>query len=205
MLTKEQIEILSVFRKNIHLKFTFKEIKQKSRKNSNNIIQLAIRNFRKLNLIKSDKVGNVSVYCLNLDNNLTISYLSLIEQIKIKNDKKLPKNTLDAIQKNILKKTGFFVLLVFGSYANGSATEKSDLDVAFLVQDEKLKKEIMPYIETIKRRELVKIHYEVFSSSEFLEMLKSEQENVGKEIFRNNFIYYGAGQYYNLIKNDAAS
>ncbi len=201
MLTKEQVEILGVFRGNIAEKFTFKEIKEKSRKNSNNIIQLSIKNFKKLDIIKSEKIGNVILYSLNLDNNLTISYLSLIEQIKIKNEKKLPKKTLNALQKNILKKTEFFILLVFGSYAKGKATEKSDLDVAILMQDKALKKEIVPYIETIRRRELLHIHSEVFTGNEFLEMLKVEQENVGKEICRNSFIYYGGEQYYNLIKN----
>jgi predicted nucleotidyltransferase len=200
MLTKEQIEIFSIFRENISKKFTFKEIKEKSRKNSNNLIQLAIKTFKKLDIIKSDKIGNVIIYYLNLDNNLTISYLSLIEQIKINNEQRLPKDILNAIQKNILKKTEFFILLVFGSYAKGKVTEKSDLDVAVLTPNKALKKESVPYIETIKRRELLHIHYEVFTRDEFLEMLKVEQENVGKEIFRNNFIYYGAEQYYNLIK-----
>lgn len=205
MLTKEQIKILSIFRENITKKFTFKEIKEKSRKNSNNIIQLAIKKFKKFNIIKSDKIGNITLYYLNLDNNLTISYLTLIEQIKINNEKKLPKNILNSIQKNILKKTEFFIFLVFGSYVKGKATEKSDLDIAVLTQNKELKKEIIPYIETIKRRELLHIHYEVFTRDEFLEMLKVEQENVGKEIFRNNFIYYGAEQYHNLIKNVAVS
>ena len=205
MLTKEQIEILSVFRKDITNKFTFKEIKEKSRKNSNNLIQLAIKNFKKLDIVKSDKIGNVIIYYLNLDNNLTISYLSIIEQLKIKNEKKLPKETLNAIQKNILKKTEFFIFLVFGSYAKGKTTEKSDLDIVILTQNKVLKKEIMPYIETIKRRELLHIHYEIFTRDEFLKMLKVEQENVGKEIYRNNFIYYGVEQYYNLIKNVTVS
>jgi hypothetical protein len=74
------------------------------------------------------------------------------------------------------------------------------LDIAVIVDNEETKKEITPFIETIKRRELIKIDYYIFTEKEFLEMLTNEEQNVGKEIYRGSLIYYGLIQYYRLVK-----
>ena len=40
---------------------------------------------------------------------------------------------------------------------------------------------------------------EVVSTDEFESMLKTKENNVGKEIVKNNIILYGVENYYNLI------
>ena len=200
MLTKQQMKILAVFKKDIFIELTFKQIKEYSRQNSSNIIQLALKEFLKSQLLNTRQTGDVTTYSLNLDNNQALSYLNLINGTEVQN-KKLPYQILNEIQKRILKHTGFFILLVFGSYAKGKANDKSDLDIAIIVESEKTKKEITPYLETIKRREIIHIDYHIFTKSEFNEMLEQEQENVGKQIYKNNIIYYGFIQYCHLIKS----
>ncbi len=199
MLTKEQLNILSVFKEDIFVSFTFKQIKEQSRQKSNNIVQIALKEFQKQDLVKTKATGNVTTYQLNLDNNLTLSYLNIINEL---NKKSFPKEILKEIQKRISKQTEFFILIIFGSYAKDKATEKSDLDIAVIVESEQTKKEINPYLETIKRRELIKIDYHIFTRKEFLEMLKADYENVGKQIYKNNLVYYGFIEYCNLIKNE---
>jgi len=199
MLTKQQLNIFSVFKKDIFAEFTFKQIKDMSRQKSNNVTQLALKEFIKQNLIKIKRTGDVNTYYLNLDNNTTFSYLNLINQLELR-IKKIPIQVIHSIHIQILKYTPFFVLLVFGSYAKGKATKKSDLDVAIIVESDQTKKEITPYLETIKRREILKLDYHIFTTKEFLEMLMSEQENVGKQIYRENIIYYDAIAYYNIIR-----
>lgn len=202
MLTKEQLKILGAFRKDkdIFISLTFREIKEKSSQNSNNIIQLALKQFQKENLIKTNMVGDVSAYSLNLDNNLTLSYLNLINELDNIDNKKLPKKTLKDIQNRISKYTEFFILLVFGSYAENKATSKSDLDIAVIIETEQSKKEITPFLETIKRREIISIDYQIFTRNEFIEMLETDEENIGKEIYRKNIINYGLIEYHNMIK-----
>ena len=199
MLTKEQMNILGVFHSNIFAELTFKQIKEQSKQKSNNIVQIALKEFQKQNLIKTKTTGDVTAYSLNLDNNLTISYLNLVNQGEI-SKKKFPKEVLAEIQKRVFKQTEFFILIVFGSYANGKATKKSDLDIAVIVETEKTKNEITPFLETIKRREIKPIDYHIFIRGEFLEMLKADFENVGKQIYKNNLIYYGYIEYCNLIR-----
>ena len=56
MLTKEQLKILGVFNKGIFDEFTFKQIKEKSRQKSNNIVQIALKEFQKEGIIKTKKI-----------------------------------------------------------------------------------------------------------------------------------------------------
>src|SRR3989339_431722 len=198
MLTKEQFNILSVFKKNIFASLTFKQIKQESRQKSNNIVQIALKEFRKQNIVKTKKTGDVTTYSLNLDNNLTLSYINLINDYEI-GKSNIPEKILEDIKNRIFKHTEFFILIVFGSFAVSNATKKSDLDVAVIVESEQTKKEIVPYLETIKRREVIPIDYHIFTRNEFLEMLQADSENVGKQIFKSNVIYYGYIPYCNMI------
>lgn len=200
MLTKEQLKIFHVFKKDIFAKLTFKQLKQLSRQKSNNVVQIALKEFKRLNLLETQKTGNVTTYSLSLDNNLALAYLNLINEIEVYNNKKLPKNILEDIKNRIFKHSEFFILIVFGSYAEGKATEKSDLDIAVIVESGSSKKEITPYLETIKRREIIKIDYHVFTREYFIEMLEIDEENVGKQIYRKNITYYGLIPYYNMIK-----
>jgi len=199
MLTKQQLNILSVFKNDLFASFTFKQIKEKSRQKSNNVVQIALKEFKKQDLVKTKLTGNITTYSLNLDNNLTVSYLNIVNNLEIQT-KKFPKEIISVIQKKISKQTNFFILIVFGSYAKNKAVEKSDLDIAVIVDSEQIKKEITPFLETIKRREIKPIDYHIFTSNEFLEMLKADIENIGKQIYKNNIICYGYIEYLNLIK-----
>ncbi len=200
MLTKEQLKIFGAFRKDIFAHLTFKQIKEYCAQKSNNVVQVALKQFQEENLVNAQKTGDVNTYFLNMDNNLTLSYLSLINELEIYDNRKLPKKVLKEIQKRVSRHSEFFVLIVFGSYAKNKATRKSDLDVAVIVDCEQSKKDVAPHIETIKRREIIKIDYHVFTRKEFAEMLTMDDENVGKEIYRSNVVYYGLMEYYNMIK-----
>ena len=199
MLTKEQLNILSIFKKDLFSSLTFKQIKQQSKQKSNNIVQIALKEFQKQNLVEKKVTGDVQSFSLNLNNNLTLSYLNLINEPEISKSK-IPKKVLDDIQNRIFKYTEFFILIIFGSYAKNEATLKSDLDIAVIVESEQTKKEIAPFLETIKRRETIQIDYHIFTRSEFLEMLNEDSENVGKQIFKNNIVYYGYIPYCNIVR-----
>lgn len=199
MLTKEQLNILSVFTKDIFSNLTFKQIKEQSEQKSNNIVQIALKEFQKQDVVNTKETGNVTTYQLNLSNNLTLSYLNLLNDSEVIK-KKFPKEVLGEIQKRISKYTEFFILILFGSYAKGKATAESDLDIAVIIESEQTKKEIIPFLETIKRREIKHIDYHVFTRGEFLEMLNADYENLGKQIYKNNLVYYGFIPYIDMIR-----
>ncbi len=198
MLTKEQFHILSVFKKDIFAALTFKQIKEQSRQKSNNLVQLALKEFLKRGLVTTQRVGDVTTYMLALDHNQTLACLNLINEMEIAKSK-IPKNICYAIQERVFQYTEFFTLAVFGSYAKGKATPKSDLDIALIVESEETKKEITPYLETIRRRELMNIDYLIFTRTDFLTMLRADSENVGKQIYKHALIKYGYIPYCHLI------
>jgi len=200
MITKEQFNILKVFKDNISKELTFRQVKMESRQKSNNVMQMALKKFQSLGITKAHKIGNVTAYSLNLQNNLTLAFLNLLNQKEIRDNRKVPKNILDEIQTRIFRCTRFFVLAVFGSYAENKATRKSDLDIAVIVCTEESRKETIPFIETIKRREVQDIDYHVFTEKEFIEMLESPEQNLGKEIYRKNIVYYGYINYLTIIR-----
>lgn len=199
MLTKQQLTMFGVFKKEIFASLTFKQVKEGSKQKSNNLVQIALKKFKEENIVKTRVIGDVTTYSLNVDNNRTLSYLNLINDKEVQ-QRKFPKEILAEIQKRILKKTVFFILIIFGSYAKNKATEKSDLDIAVIVESEKTKKEITPLLETVKRREITLLDYHIFTTDEFLEMLNAEVENIGKQIDKTNMIYSGFIEYCQMIR-----
>ncbi len=198
MLTKRQVTILSAFKKDLFTSLTFKQIKEANKQKSNNVVQIALKQFKDQDLVETKLTGDVTTYSLKLENNLTLSYLNLINDFEIQK-RKFPKEILSKIQKRVSRQTPFFILIIFGSYAKNKATEKSDVDIAMIVESEQTKKDLIPTLETVKRREINPIDYHVFTRNEFLEMLRAESENVGKQVYKNSFIYYGFIEYCRLI------
>jgi len=198
MLTKQQLNIFAVFAKDLSASYTFKQIKELSKQKSNNIVQIALKEFQQQQLVKTQQTGNVATYQLNLEQNLTLAYLQLIQELELKK-RTLPGEILFEIQRKIFKHTPFFTLLVFGSYAKNKVNKNSDLDVALIVESEATKREITPILETIKRRELLKIDYHLFTTKEYLQMLGADDENLGKQIYKNNIVFYGLTAYLQLI------
>ncbi|MBU2633638.1 MAG: nucleotidyltransferase domain-containing protein [Nanoarchaeota archaeon] len=195
MLTKKQLLILDVFRKNLGKKIMFNQIKRETKIKSNSFLQRTIMEFKEESIINSEKVGRSILYWLNL-NNKTFSYFSIINL----DIYKLPEKILVRIINEISKKTLFFIVVVFGSYAKQIHKKDSDLDIALIVDNSKDVKKIMPVIETIKRREIIKIDCYIFTVEEFKEMLNSEKENVGKEILRNHIAFYNINSFYRLVE-----
>ncbi|MEK6864163.1 MAG: nucleotidyltransferase domain-containing protein [Nanoarchaeota archaeon] len=197
MLTKQQIKIFGAFRENIFERMDFKRIKELAGQASNNVVQIALKEFKEQGLVSAEKAGKSIFYSVDLTSNKALSFLALSNEFSLL--KTLPFSVLKTIQQGILEYTPFFILLVFGSYAKGKQTNKSDLDVAVIVESDTARKEIIPSLETVKRRELLEIDYHVFTTAEFIEMLTVDYENVGKQIYRGNKIIFGAMQYYSMI------
>ena len=91
-------------------------------------------------------------------------------------------------------KSGFFVFLVFGSYAKGRPTKSSDIDIMFISNDENFEGKIQNITSLLP----IKTHVLVFTEEEFIRMKDSKKSNVVKEGMGNNMILYGIENYYRL-------
>ena len=197
MLTENQLRIFEPLTKGILKEHTIKEIKVLSGEKSNNALTLALRKFKEENIVKERKVGRSLLYTINMENESVFNY------IQWANTKKLPKFALRAIERikeDVKKYTPFFSIVLFGSYAIGKQTKDSDLDVAIFIEEESKRKTIESAIKSSELKTPLEIHSHVISKEEFLEMLRMDEENLGKQIARKHLSVSNSHIFYTLLK-----
>ena len=197
MLTENQLRIFEPLTKNMLKEYSIKEIKEYCGEKSNNALALALKKFKEENLVKERRVGRSLLYTINIENDLVFNYIQWI------NTKKLPKEALRAIERikeDVEKHTSFFSIVVFGSYATGKQTKDSDLDFAVFIEEESKRKTIEAAIKSSELKTPLEIHGHVISKKEFLEMLKADNENLGKQIARKHLSIYNSHIFYSLLK-----
>jgi len=197
MLTESQLRIFEPLTNNVLKEYSIKEIKESCDEKSNNALSLALKRFKDENLVIERKVGRSLLYIINLENDLVFNYIQWISV------KKLPKPVLRALERvkeDVEKCTSFFSIVVFGSYVLGKQTKDSDLDIAVFIEEESKRKSVEVAIKSSELKTPLAIHSHVISKSEFLEMLKAEEENLGKQIARKHLSVYNTHIFYSLFK-----
>ena len=197
MLTNSQLKIFEPLTRNMLKEYSIKEIKESCGEKSNNALTLALKKFKEENLVKERRIGRSLLYTLNIDNELVFNYIQLI------NTRKIPKQALRAIERikeDVERHTSFFSIVIFGSYAIGKQTKESDFDVAVFIEEENKRKIIESALKSSELKTPLKIHGHVISKDEFLEMLRVDEENLGKQIARKHLSIYNSNIFYSLLK-----
>jgi len=196
MITKKQLKIFGLFGKNTFKEYTFKELKELSKEKSNSILQNAISEFLKEELIIERKIGTSKLYKINHENNKVHDYLKIYNQEKMT---KVIRNDIKLIKEAINKEEQFYALVIFGSHARKNSSEKSDLDIAIFIKDKTEKNKIKIALNSASNKTILDIDPHIITESEFQEMLKADYENLGKEIAKTNLPIYNSTIFYNLI------
>ena len=197
MLTKKQLKILNVFQKNSFKEHSYKEVKELSKEKSNSAVQAAIKAFLKEELITERAIGTSKLYLINHKNEKVYLYFETF------NKESLPKQVLKTIKElkdTLDKHTFFYSIVIFGSYAAGEQEKKSDLDIAVFIEQEEKRKIAEAVFKSIELKSLIKVHGNVITKEEFLEILNADYENLGKEIARKHLIIHNPIIFYSLIK-----
>ncbi len=193
MLGKAQIAVLELFRENIFFKASIKNMADRTKKSYPRVYE-AVKDFGKKGILNIERVGRSDLASINL-NEKTISFLSFLDE-----QESFKKGVPHRQEILSIKEISDYIVLITGSYASGKATRKSDVDLVVIVPNDK---DAVPLHKLIENKSLVwrpPIHLYVFKQKDFIEMLLSEEENYGKEIFKNRIIIKNASNYYNLIK-----
>jgi predicted nucleotidyltransferase len=188
---KNEIKILNLFRKNIFLKLSIREIMNQIISKSYQRVHDAVHSLIRKDILESEKIGNTQLITLKLSR-VSIVALSYLDDSEIKN---IP-NYLKIID---LKTISDYIILVTGSYAKGTATKKSDLDLVVIVPNEADVVKIQRKLENETMLFIPPMHIYVFTKKDFFDMLVDKKENYGKEIFRNNILLKNPQLYYELI------
>ncbi len=87
------------------------------------------------------------------------------------------------------------IVFVFGSYAKGKETEKSDIDILIINKGGKKDLSFSKYEFLFKK----KINPIFISIKEFKKMLKDKEENVGKQALKNHIILINEEQFWECV------
>ncbi len=188
---KNQIEILNLFRNNIFLSKTIRELSIILKKSYPKIYE-AIKELEKQNILKLKKIGNSNICELTLSQE-SISFLCFLDQQEFLS-RKIPNITKILEFKEFLDD----IILITGSYAKNKQTEKSDIDMIIIAKTDAFKKQKL--LENLTLTFKPVIHPIVITYKDFIYMLLSKEENLGKEAFKSHLILRNCERYYSLIK-----
>jgi len=97
----------------------------------------------------------------------------------------------------------YFTLAVFGSYAKGAMTKRSDLDMLLVIPERKFEDTIETAIKSARALSNITVHDVVVTYAEFAEMLRETKINVAKEVLEARYVGYGAEAFYTLLRRSS--
>ena len=191
---KKSYKVLDVFVSNPTITYLFNDVKEYIESKSESYTYNSLKSFVKEGILTKDKRGGVTIYKI-ADSPKAISFLSIAAEYKAWNRNGIPiDNIIEIIKK---ARINFLTLLITGSYVKGKQTAKSDLDVVLIVPNDV--KKVTARLKQFCELSIPEIHLYVFTDDEFKQMLLDEKHNYGKEIVKNNLIFYGAEVYYKIM------
>ena len=150
-----------------------------------------VKQLEKEHIINLEKFGNAFNCILNK------KLHPLIFEAEYERRKKLLKNTdLQILYKKINSLNFSFIAIIFGSYAKGTSSKNSDIDL-MIVSEINREKEVERVISLLP----LDIHLLFFTYEEFLSMALSKEFSVVLEAIKRNVILIGIEDYYRLMAN----
>ena len=144
------------------------------------------------NLFLINKKGNIKLCSLNIKDNITKNYLILAERKQAESF--MEKQPMFKILKKDLPR-GDYCLILFGSRANETNREKSDVDLCIVNKDGK-KNISFSKFELLYKLEVNPLF---MLKMEFKSLLKEKEHNLGDEIIKKHIILYGEEYFWNLV------
>lgn len=193
LFTKTEINVLKLFVSRILDSFTIREVSRMIKKDLK-IVHVSIKQLIDNRYFIQEKHNG-----LKLNYKQNISDLAYIENIRKEEFYRKNKIIKLYINKFIEKtKHKFFILLIFGSYASGKQTKKSDIDLLAVIPkyDENFERELKATLSS----SISYFHVNVINTDSFYEMLKKREElNIVNETLNNHILLYGAENYYAFL------
>jgi predicted nucleotidyltransferase len=197
MLTGKQLNIFKAFAKYPFKEYTRQNIKTIAQEKSNNALSLAFSQFKKEDLLIEKKVGKSSLYTLNLKNDLVFYYIALINEDRLN---KIVKTSISYVKEETKKITPFFSIIIFGSFAIKQEKKDSDLDIAILVEDKNIIKNLKINLKDAELKSLINLDINIVTKEDMIEMLINDEENLGKQIAKKHMVVYNHQLFYDILK-----
>ncbi len=189
------LKIVNFLSKNREKIFTINEI-SKELKQYYSYVNRVIDRLAKDRVIVRNKAGKAYLCTLNFENEKTLTLLSLSE-IESKDEfytkNKELKIILEDFVKSIEVKNNIVSMALFGSYAKGTATKESDIDILVISKEKTIIDKTTREISAKYGKEINAI---IMSPKDF----KNQKDKpLIKEIISNHYILYGADKFVELV------
>ena len=149
----------------------------------------AVKKLAKEGVVSLKKAGNTTLCSFDK------SFNDSVFAVEYQRRHELLKNKNFFVMYHDLKKMNVpFVALLFGSYAKGTQTKHSDIDLLIITE------EFKPIQQQISLLPL-NIHATDVRYKDFIQMLKSKELTAVSEAIKRNIILIGIEEYYRLINN----
>ncbi len=188
---KSNISIIEFFRKNLFASMSIRALSLKLKK-SYTLTYHAVQELSKKKVLNIKTVGKSKICEISFSPE-AISLLAFLEE------QEALASIIPPLQKIMnFKEFSDDVIVVIGSYAKGTQTGKSDIDLVIITKDDAFKKQKL--IENLTAIMLPRIHAIVITPQDFISMLLDKKATFGKEVFKHHLVYSNAGKYYTLVK-----
>ena len=206
MRQKTLLKIIGLMRKGLDKGLTILEI-SKQLKIGYRPAYNHITEMEKEQMVLVDRIGSSKQCRLNLTSPKT---RHLLESLDLARKEEIYKENpkLKTIIENLISKlseryiSSILSIVLFGSYAKGTATRQSDADLMFVVTDLKnksLRESIDGECAGYQLSHNIKISPLITDIEELKKMLKSSDLNVGKEIRESGISLYGHEMFWRII------
>ena len=199
----EHIKIMQVFYSDPTRVYTINEISKlllKPYGTTYNYIQSLIKE----NVLKSDIKGKATLCSINFKSQKAIELLSLLSvsgKEAFTKKQALLSSALDELGIAVKEKLNhnIFSLILFGSTVKGTAREKSDIDLFFITPSKDKYDEIIESeCNALRMRYGRDINPITAEPKMYINMLREEGENAGKQILRDKIIFLGSNKFWEL-------
>ncbi len=186
---EQLLKLVNALGKNINNEIPIRQLSKES-KVPNTTAHRLINQNKELFII--NQKGNIKLISLNSSDLITKSYLILAERNET-NDF-IKKHPRFKIIRNSLPK-GDYTLILFGSRADETHREKSDVDICVVNKDGK-KNISFSQFETLYD---LTVNPLFLKRKEFIAMLKEKGHNLADEIIKKHIVLYGEEYFWNII------
>jgi len=161
------------------------------------IVFTTMQHLKDIGLVHIRKVSNLNQCSVHLikDNSSTYAFLS-----EHHGHHMTPHNILIAIKEIIQAVPNpYFTLLLFGSYAKGTARPRSDIDLLVILPDKREESTILSLIKRAATLNNLPLSPIILTAQEFQSGLK--EPSVSQEAYHNHLIIYGGEAFHGLISS----
>lgn len=196
-LEKTDMKILTFMVRDIRKEYSIKQLADQL-KTPYVKVHASIQRLLKKGILKK-KIFGKSHYC-SIDYKNSLDVVCFAEAQRARNFFEKRKE-IKLLISNIEEKLPIpdYSLIIFGSFVENRVSKNSDLDIALITPQESLEK-AGRVMNSITRTTPLKIHSIEFSYTDLIEMLKSKELTVGKEIAKNHIIIQGCEQFFECLR-----